>query len=275
MAIPDHPGTKASADAAAVRIAMTVGEAGEKPGILREVIREAAVDTDTPIVNLGEYKGIINSDLTIGVDVTAATHLKANEGICSPGVKLHGSGFIVTRSQAQHLGLGKRPGLERYVRDYRNGRHLTSRSRDVMVIDLFGLDGEEVRRLFPEVYQHVLTTVKPERIANNRESYRTNWWVLALVGLCRYIATVETMQHRVFQFLDASILPDNRLIVVASNDPFHLEVLSSRVQTSWALACGGTLEDRPVYTKSRCFNPFPFPAADELQKTASPHRFRS
>ena len=29
---------------------------------------------------------------------------------------------------------------------------------------------------------------------------------------------------------------------------------------TWALSTGGLLEDRPVYVKSRCFDPFPFPA---------------
>ena len=46
-----------------------------------------------------------------------------------------------------------------------------------MVIDLFGLHPDDIRRRYPEVYQHVLALVKPERDANNRESYRTNWWV--------------------------------------------------------------------------------------------------
>ena len=34
-----------------------------------------------------------------------------------------------------------------------------AKSRGVMVIDLFGLDADEVRQRFPEVYQHVLETV--------------------------------------------------------------------------------------------------------------------
>jgi hypothetical protein len=41
MAIPDHPWIKAASDAAAVRIAMTAGEAGAKQGVLREVVRVA------------------------------------------------------------------------------------------------------------------------------------------------------------------------------------------------------------------------------------------
>ncbi len=66
--------------------------------------------------------------------------------------------------------------------------------------------------------------------------------------------------------MDASILPDNRLLAIASDDGFVLGILSAKLHTTWALKTGGTLEDRPVYTKSRCFDPFPFPAADDAQK---------
>lgn len=282
MAIPDHPWTKASPDAAAVRIAMTVGEAGTREGVLREAIREENLDTDSPLIEFKESTGVINSDLTIGADVTSALPLRANEGICSPGIKLHGDGFIVTPAQAEHLGLGKREGLETYIRQYRNGRDLTARPRGVMVIDLFGLDAGDVRERFPEVYQHLKLTVKSQRDkqakkspTKDAESYATNWWTFgkprqelrpALRGLDRYIATVETTKHRVFQFLDASILPDNMLVVIASDDAYTLGVLSSRIHVVWTAQQGGTLEDRPRYTKSHCFDPFLFPAATDLQK---------
>ena len=34
----------------------------------------------------------------------------------------------------------------------------------------------------------------------------------------------------------------------------------------WALRTGGTLEDRPTWTNSTCFDPFPFPVATEAQQ---------
>jgi hypothetical protein len=77
---------------------------------------------------------------------------------------------------------------------------------------------------------------------------------------------VETAKHRFFVFLDASVLPDNRLVNIASSDAYLLGVLSSRIHVDWALAVGGTLEDRPTYTKSRCFEPFPFPDPSEPQR---------
>ncbi|MFG1340262.1 class I SAM-dependent DNA methyltransferase [Xanthobacter autotrophicus] len=277
MAIPDHPWTKAAKDSAAVRIAMTVVEAGKRDGLLREVVSEAGIDTDAPVIQFEDKAGRINSDLTVGVDVADAGSLVANAGICSRGVVLHGSGFIVTPEQAKRLGLGSVPGLERHIRDYRNGRDLTSRPRGVMVIDLFGLNADEVRRRFPEVYQHVVRTVKPDRDQNKRAYRREGWWLFgenvptaraSWFDLKRYIATVETARHRTFQFLDCGILPDNKLIAIAHDDGFALGVLSSSLHVVWALRTGGWLGvgNDPVYVKSRCFDPFPFPAATEPQK---------
>lgn len=273
LAIPDHPWTKASKDAAAVRIAMTVAAAGEHQGALRKVVREDQLDTDEPVIDLYETRGKINADLSIGADIDKLGELLANDVICYRGVQLMGSGFIVSLEQAIGLGLGRRQGLERHVREYRNGRDMTSRPREVMVIDLFGLSSDEVRRKFPEVYQHLLQSVKPERDRNSRSSYREKWWWFgeprkdlrrALEGLPRYIVTVETAKHRVFQFMDCSVLPDNMLVAIASNDAHHLGVLSSRIHAIWALRCGGRqgVGNDPRYSKSRCFDPFPFPDAN-------------
>ncbi|MBK7005752.1 MAG: hypothetical protein IPH37_11915 [Burkholderiales bacterium] len=157
------------------------------------------------------------------------------------------------------------------VKDYRNGRDLTEAPRGVKVIDAFGLSADELRTQFPAAYQWLLERVKPERDLNNRESRKKNWWLFGeanpklrtqLSGLPRYIATVETAKHRLFQFLDASILPDNKLVAIALNDPFHLGVLSSHAHGQWAQAAGSTLEDRPVYVKTTCFETFPFPDED-------------
>lgn len=271
FAIPDHPWVD-SADGAAVRIAMTIGAAGDRPGTRLEVRAERESGRDEIEVTLGERSGTINADLTIGAGVANAAPLRATSSISSPGVKLHGAGFIVKPDEAEKLGLGSVDGLEKHIRAYRNGRDLMSRPRGVYVIDLFGLESEDVRRRFPAVYQWVVERVKPERLAKGHTKdgagYAKLWWLFGkprqelrkmMHGLPRYIATVETAKHRVFQFLGAEILPDNMLVNIAVDDAHVLGVLSSRLHVAWALAAGGTLEDRPRYNKSVCFETFPFP----------------
>ncbi|MDZ4188573.1 MAG: type IIL restriction-modification enzyme MmeI, partial [Hydrogenophaga sp.] len=158
-------------------------------------------------------------------------------------------------------------------------------SRDVLVIDAFGMSAEHLRERFPAVFQWLVERVKPERDSNNRASYRNNWWFHGeprkvmrgqLSGLPRYIATVETAKHRVFQFLDAAVLPDNMLVAIATNDSIHLGVLSSQVHVEWALAAGGRLGvgNDPRYNKSRCFETFPFPHDDTGLTPALTERIR-
>lgn len=291
-AIPDHPWVDAE-DGAAVRIAMTVMQQVKRSGIVEQVVSEVPDAEGEYEITTRPSMGLINPDLTVGTDVTAAVELKAMEKLSSPGVKLHGSGFIIPRTavadpktgikppNAEDLGLGKREGLTCHIRTYRNGRDLTSRPREVMVIDLFGLSAEQVRQRYPEVYEHVLLTVKPERDAKAHSKdgagYAKLWWQFgkprqelrkALHGLSRYIATVETSKHRFFQFLDADVLPDNKLIAIADDDAYTLGVLSSRLHMEWALAQGSRLGvgNDPVYVKSRCFETFPFPLATPAQQ---------
>jgi len=275
FAIPDHPWIK-GVDRADVRIAMTVAERGEPngQGRLLTVVEETVSDGETPEIVFHEQRGDIAPDLTIGLSISEAQSLKANALLCSPGVKLHGPGFMVSPEKAEQLLAASGDEADSPIRAYRNGRDLASRSRGVKVIDLFGWTEEEARRRHPAIFQHLLESVKPERDRNNRATYRDNWWVFgeprsefrpALEGLSRYIATVETAKHRWFRFLNADILPDNALIAVASDDPRILGVLSSRLHGLWALARGGRLEDRPVYNKKACFDAFPFP---DLNSTA-------
>lgn len=271
FAIPDHPWVDGG-DGAAVRIAMTVGVAGSLDGNLLTVADEKYITGDDAAhLELIGSNGNIHADLTVGANVSVAQSLASNTSISSRGMMLFGSGFIVTPDEAHTLGLGSIAGLERHIRTYRNGRDLTDVPRGVLVIDMFGLTSEDVRNRYPAVYQRLLERVKPERDQNNRATYRENWWIFGeprrnfrpvLAGLSRYIATVETAKHRTFQFLDASVLPDNMLVAIASDNACHLGILSSNAHISWALTAGGTLEDRPRYNKTRCFEPFPFPGGD-------------
>ena len=253
---------------------MTVAEAGPGEGRLVEITGERGLDSDTPELEEREAPGRINADLSVGTDVTQVVPLKANEGLCSPGVKLHGAGFIVTPAKARELGLGRRPGLETHIRDYRNGRDLLQRPRGVMVIDLDGFTEQEVMERFPEVYQHLLTLVKPERDKNNEAYRRENWWLFGrrntlmrafTAGLPSYVGTTETSKHRIFHLIDSAILPDNMIAAIGTNDPAILGVLSSRIHADWVLERGGWLgfgnDNR--YNKSLVFDPFPFPDRSE------------
>ncbi|MEN1956087.1 class I SAM-dependent DNA methyltransferase [Luteimonas changyuni] len=278
FAVPDHPWVD-SADGAAVRIAMTVGRADTRTGRLSEVVDEASGKGDVG-VTVADRFGVINADLTVGADVPSALPLSANAGLSSPGVQLYGAGFIVDEPLAQEMRASATSDrAKRVIRRYVNGRDVMQLSRNVSVIDFFGHNRDEAARLHPAAYQRVFDYVKPERDQNRRAAIRDKWWRFgwerpvmrqAMSGLRRFIATVETSKHRVFGFLDEETLPDNMLINIASDDAALLGILSSTVHVTWALAAGGTLEDRPRYNKTRCFETFPFPDLHAADKFGGP-----
>ncbi|WP_372731043.1 class I SAM-dependent DNA methyltransferase [Novosphingobium sp.] len=284
LAIPDHPWTKATKDTAAVRIAMTVVEPGKREGRVLGVVREAGLDSDAPELEFAERGGEIHADLTVGSNTDKSFPLRANSGLCCNGMKPLGAGFIVSEQEAIALGLGSRPGCEGHIRPYRNGRDLTAKPRNVFAIDLYGLSAEQTRKQFPEIYQHLITTVKPERDASaarsttkDAQEYAEKWWLfckprremrLFLKDLDRCIVTVQTAKHRVFQFLPLDLMPDQKLMVFGVSDTFSLGVLTSRLHHIWtSVTCGwlGVGNDS-VYVKTKTFDPFPFPDASPAQK---------
>jgi hypothetical protein len=272
FAIPDHPWVD-SADGAAVRISMTVGECGPRRGRLVTVTSEHSLDAndcEDSVSQTEMREGRINADLTIGVDVTSAAPLTSSLMLCSVGMKTIGAAFQIDEVHARELGLGSVRGLEEHIRPYLNGRDFASTARGIFIIDFYGLAANDVMQRFPAAYQYLLTHAKPERDQNRNHLFRDRWWVighprqqlrLAVAGLPRYIATIETSKHRFFSFLSSTIVPDSTLVTFAFSDAYALGLLSSAVHVTWSLAAGGTLEDRPRYNKTRCFETFPFPDA--------------
>jgi hypothetical protein len=268
FAIPDHPWVD-SADGAAVRIAMTVGAPGQGEGRRLDVTAEREGKGEGLDVDLAERSGTLHADLGVGINIAAAQALQANEGVANRGVQMLAPGFVVTPEEAALLY------ADDLLRPYRNGKDFTDRPRGVLAVDTYGLGETELRTRYPAVWQWLHDRAKPERDHNPRASYRDNWWLFgenqpamraSLVDLRRYVATPVTAKHRVFEFFDAKILPDQALVCIALDDAYPLGVLSSHVHVCWALATGGTLEDRPRYNKSRCFKTFPFPAATPEQQ---------
>ncbi|MGK4342628.1 class I SAM-dependent DNA methyltransferase [Ectopseudomonas oleovorans] len=276
FAIPDHPWVDA-ADGAAVRIAMTVGANEADEGRLLTSIDERETDSDERHVTLAEKRGVLHADLRTGANVAAAATLEANRGISVRGLVLMGAGFVVDEPQAKKLGLGHAAGAEKVIRPYRNGKDITDKPRGVFVLDAYGLSRDQLRELHPAVYQWLFERVKPERDLNPRPGRRENWWLFgepnprlreSLTGLSRFIVTSMTAKHRVFQFLEDGILPDQGLVSIALQGAKSLGILSSRAHALWAQATGGRLGvgNDPRYNNSRCFETFPFPDTNPEQQ---------
>ncbi len=266
--VADHPWRDSQTDAA-VRITMTVLAQGRQAG---QALRVANSD-GAPI--LDRRYGLIQADLSIGVALDSAKPMKSNNNIGFMGVKLAGDGFRVDIKSRDALIAQGVPAqlLPRLLA----GADVTRRTKVRFVIDAFGMSESELRDRAPAAYQHLLSYVYPTRKAAAMRSttadaleYARNWWLfakgrpnmrIALKSLERCIVTSEVSKHPTFIFTETDKMQfDGSLIVIAHDDPLYLGFLSSKPHTIWKLASGGTLEDRPRYQLSNCFDRFPFPA---------------
>ncbi|MBO9168346.1 DNA methyltransferase [Rhizobium sp. L245/93] len=278
FAVPNHPWMKAS-DKAAVRIAMTVMERGEREGVLAEVASESALQTDTPQVVLETREGRLRANLVLGADLSAAKPMLANSHMAHKGMMPYGKGFWVTAGLAAELmkeGTAQQP---HRIRPYLNGSDLTRRRRGIFAVDFLGLSMEEAQTMFPRAFSHLYEYVRPERLTNNRASRRDRWWLFAEPALdlrdavrdieC-YIATTETAKHRTFSFVSSEMLADQKVRVISSDRREVLSVVSSRLHVLFAIAKGGRqgIGNDPVYQHTQTLLPFPFP--DALDPQLSP-----
>jgi hypothetical protein len=215
----------------------------------------------------------IHADLTAGegLDLTIAKTLAENTSASFQGTSKKASFDIpgdLARSWLAAPNPNGKPNTD-VVRPWSNGLMLSGRARDVWIVD-FGTELSEAdASLYEQPFNYSLEHVKPERDKNNRESYRKYWWRHAearpnmrgaLKPLTRYIATIAHSKHRFFVWLPTAVCPDQALIVIARADDTTFGILHSRFHELWSLRLGTSLEDRPRYTPTTCFETFPFPA---------------
>ena len=81
----------------------------------------------------------------------------------------------------------------------------------------------------------------------------------AISTLPRFICTPKVSKHRVFVWLDKTEWPENLCDAIARDDDTTFGILHSKFHELWSLRLGTSLEDRPRYTPTTCFETFPFP----------------
>ncbi|WP_116363918.1 class I SAM-dependent DNA methyltransferase [Parahaliea mediterranea] len=139
FAIPDHPWVD-SLNGASVRIAMSVVGAGNLVGMLHALASEHALGVgEERGVSLTPSTGVIHSDFRIGANLASSAKLLSNSKLCSVGVMVHGSGFVLEKEASENLISEDGTELSPFIRPYLNGKDINQRSRNFVIIDLFGL----------------------------------------------------------------------------------------------------------------------------------------
>jgi len=213
----------------------------------------------------GTAVAAITPDLRSGQDLTTARILPVNSGIQMEGVK-KGAKFDLDEKTARQL--LSRPNPNRFpnsnvIRQYVNGEQLY-RSRAMGWLICFPPDADlSEAAQYEGPFEYIKTHVFPKYGITRRK-----WWVherprpemaRALAGVSRYIATVRHSKHRLFVWLDRSVVCDSAIVLFPRDDDYFFGVLHSAVHERWSLRMGTALEDRPRYTPTTCFETFAFP----------------
>lgn len=205
--------------------------------------------------------------------------LSTNAGLSFLGTKIYGQGFIFDDTDAKGAAtsltemrrlIDKEPRNRERVFPYIGGEEINTSPTHAYhryVIN-FGEMSEAEARRWPDLMAIVETKVKPERMTNKREVRKKYWWRFGettpalfrgMAGLERVLVAAQTTKHFGFVFLPARLVYSHKTIVF----PFESYSVFAALQCSsheiWAKFFGSTLEDRPVYTPSDCFETFPFP----------------
>ncbi len=224
----------------------------------------------------------INPDLSSVLDLTRASKLAENFGIGFMGFSKKGpfdvSGAIARDWRALPLNANNRPNSD-VVKRWYNGKSVAGRWQDQWIVDFGATTSQDDAALYEIPFEYVKEHVKPLRDQNNRLAYRQRWWIHAeprpklrasLLGLARFMATPTVARHRMFVWLDTDIVPDQQLIAFARDDDYFFGVLHSRAHEIWSLRMGTSLEDRPRYTPTTCFETFALPWAPGTEPVDDP-----
>lgn len=221
----------------------------------------------------GRVVSAINPDLTAKANLTVARTLPENSELCFMGPSPKGK-FDISESVAREmlnapLNINGRPNSD-VVRRVASAVDLVQNDRRKWTID-FGLMPIEEAARFEEPFEYVKRVVKPSRVRMQKAQYNKEWWLYgrprhamraALSGKRRFIATPAVSKHRIFVWVDSSVLCNQGTLVFAREDDYFFGVLQSRAHEVWARATGTQLREAESgfrYTPTTTFETFPFP----------------
>ena len=125
---------------------------------------------------------------------------------------------------------------------------------------------------YPLSFAIVRDKVQPQRAQSKRDVYRNRWWLfaerqpalqLATAGLEQVLVVTQTSKYHSFAFSLPPVVCGHKLVSFSTNSTASLAALQATLHTDWVLKYGSSLETRPVYTPSDCFETFPFPVSLE------------
>jgi len=216
----------------------------------------------------------INYDLTTGMNLRTALPIQ-QPCLASSGVKPYGEGFRIPVGEETTFIKALNPsGVKNsdVIRKYYNGSDIARRGKIRWIVDFHNLDDTSLDNVkkYKKPFEYIQTTMYSARQAESNPRLVQEWWLYeapraelreALKGLHRYLVTVYDSSQRYFVWLNSDILPDQKLIVFATDSDVIMGVLHSYIHELWSLrmAASRGVAGSPTYSVTEAFRTFPFP----------------
>ena len=243
----------------------------------------------------------INSSLSPRVDLRRAVALETNKRpkMCFQGQTSGHEDFFITPDQVAALAAGEQEpsclhpavggthllhetGVVRWVIDVQEGDLARASSRHPRAV------GHLRGRVLPARKKKAETeatrnaealAVRPTaRVNKHHAGFLDHWWQLAyrrsdltaaLSRLDRYVAVTRTSSDErltVFEFVDATVFPNDSVVAFMFDDDYTFGVLQSGLHRQWFEERCTTLETRLNYTNTTVWDCFPWPQNPEADK---------
>ncbi len=272
---------------AAVHVSIANWTKGDAPAGSRHLSTQRGDRADSPWETFDQP--VINSSLSLGLDVAAAVRLETNAraAACFQGQIPGHAGFMLPRVEAERL-INQNPRYAEVLFPHLIGDEMLSNigaQPDRYVIDFYPRDVFEASSYGP-LFQRIKEEVLPAReiaLAAEQErnaeltgkrgnqhhaNFLKRWWLLSyprpelmerLKTVPRYVSCCMVTKRQIFEFIGSVIHPNVQLVVFPFADDYSFGILQSTPHWEWFKARCSTLEERFRYTSDTVFDTFPWP----------------
>ena len=219
---------------------------------------------------------------SVNIEDWSQKELFENDLMAFQGSNVLGSGFILSREQADRL-IKANPANASVIKPFVRGEDFNSMPDQKPLKWVIDFQGWPLRRSpsdcsdvpvaqdFPECLEIVETLVKPQRSKATRNAYRERWWQYA--ERCRSLyATIKdyqriifhslTSKHICFGFVQGGCVYSGPHTVIASESVSVLALLQSSIHTEWAWQFCSTMRNSGIRYNPSDFRKFPRPSLE-------------
>jgi hypothetical protein len=239
-----------------------------------------------PVVLDGTTVAHITPYLSIGAEADGPPRsLACNRGISSEGIRVEGTGFVLTPEEHDHL-VSVDPRNAEVIWPFLRGQDFNTRPDQSPAFSIINFQNWPLDRKtaphgyvgpcasdYPDCLKIVLERVKPQRLALKPTSpfnisAATKWWQFCALRT-EWIESLRHFEQILFHSFTSKYVAfgfvKRHCIWAAPHNVFALSgydafaVLQSSIHTAWALHNASTLRTDLRYTRSTCFETFVFP----------------